>query len=74
LVENHDTFQGYYFFHFIGRDRDARDRFAGHPCYERTAEFCASYDAPAFDPNYETCRSNSSSRRCERSSPALAAY
>jgi predicted HD phosphohydrolase len=54
MVENHDTFQGYYFFHFIGRDRDARDRFAGHPWYARTEEFCAKYDAPAFDPAYET--------------------
>jgi predicted HD phosphohydrolase len=54
MVENHDVFQGYYFFHFIGRDRNARDRFAGHPFYARTAEFCARYDAPAFDPGYET--------------------
>lgn len=54
MVENHDIFQGYYFFHFIGRDRHARDRFEGHPCYARTAEFCARYDAPAFDPAYET--------------------
>jgi predicted HD phosphohydrolase len=54
MVENHDIFQGYYFFHFIGRDRDARNRFAGHPHYARTAEFCAKYDAPAFDPAYDT--------------------
>ena len=54
MVENHDTFQGYYFFHFIGRDRNARDRFQDHPAYARTAEFCAKYDAPAFDPSYET--------------------
>ena len=54
MVENHDVFQGYYFFHFIGRDQNARDRFQGHPWYDRTAEFCAKYDAPAFDPAYPT--------------------
>ena len=54
MVEHHDVFQGYYFFHFIGRDRHARDRFKDHPGFARTAHFCASYDAPAFDPAYET--------------------
>ncbi|MDQ0463711.1 putative HD phosphohydrolase [Caulobacter ginsengisoli] len=54
MVENHDVFQGHYFFHFIGRDRHARDRFAEHPSYARTVEFCALYDAPAFDPDYQT--------------------
>lgn len=35
-------------------NRDARDRFKNDPLYERTAEFCAKYDAPAFDPEYDT--------------------
>ena len=34
--------------HFLGADRNLRDQFAGHPHYERTAEFCALYDNPAF--------------------------
>jgi predicted HD phosphohydrolase len=54
MVEHHDSFQGYYFFQFIGRDQNDRDRFAGHPFFARTAEFCAKYDAPAFDPAYVT--------------------
>ena len=54
MVQNHGIFQGYYFFHHIGLDRNLRDRFAGHPHYERTAEFCDLYDNPAFDPKGET--------------------
>ncbi len=54
MVQNHGIFQGYYFFHHIGLDRNLRDQFRGHPSYERTAEFCELYDNPAFDPNGET--------------------
>ena len=54
MVQHHGIFQGYYFFHHIGLDRDMRDQFKGHPHYERTAEFCALYDNPAFDPKGET--------------------
>ena len=54
MVEQHAIFQGYYFFHFLGLDRDMRDRFEGHPYYDLTAEFCADFDGPAFEPNYPT--------------------
>ncbi|CAM3635003.1 phosphohydrolase [Roseateles saccharophilus] len=54
MIQNHGIFQGYYFFHHIGMDRNMRDRFAGHAHFERTAEFCELYDAPAFDPKAET--------------------
>jgi len=54
MVQNHGIFQGYYFFHHIGLDRDLRNQFRAHPSYERTAEFCELYDNPAFDPKGET--------------------
>jgi len=54
MVQNHGIFQGYYFFHHLGMDRDMREQFAGHPHYERTAEFCELYDSPAFDSKAET--------------------
>lgn len=54
MVEKHAIFQGYYFFHFLGLDRDLRDQFAGHEHYDLTAEFCADFDQPAFDPDYPT--------------------
>jgi predicted HD phosphohydrolase len=54
IVEQHGIFQGYYFFHHIGLDRDMREQFRGHPWFDAAAEFCAEYDAPAFDPKAET--------------------
>jgi len=54
MVAQHGIFQGHYFFHHLGMDRDLREQFKGHPHYERTAEFCALYDNPAFDPRGET--------------------
>ena len=53
MVQNHGIFQGYYFFHHIGLDRNLRDQFQGHAHFERTAEFCDLYDNPAFDPKAE---------------------
>lgn len=54
LVRNHGVFQGYYYYHFIGRDRDLRERYRGHPMFEKTAEFCEKYDQAAFDKGYES--------------------
>ena len=54
MVEKHGIFQGYYFFHHLGMNRDLREQFRGHPWFERTALFCETYDGPAFQPNGET--------------------
>lgn len=54
MLQNHGIFQGYYFFHHIGLDRDAREQFRGHEHFEYTAQFCHLYDQAAFDPNYES--------------------
>jgi predicted HD phosphohydrolase len=54
MVANHGVFQGYYFFHHIGLDRDLREQFRGHPHFERTARFCHRHDQNAFDPAMET--------------------
>lgn len=54
MVEKHGIFQGYYFFHHIGLDRNTRDQFGDHQWFERTAEFCEKYDQPSFDPEFES--------------------
>ena len=54
LVRHHGIFQGYYYFHHIGRDPDERERFRGHPAFEITAEFCEKWDQLSFDPDYDT--------------------
>jgi predicted HD phosphohydrolase len=54
MVQKHGIFQGYYFWHHIGGDRDARDAFKGHEHYDLTEEFVRKYDMPAFDEDYPT--------------------
>jgi predicted HD phosphohydrolase len=54
MVEKHGIFQGYYFFHYLGMDRNMRDGLRDHPYFARTEEFCARYDAPAFDAGART--------------------
>ena len=50
----HDIFQGHYYFHHLGGDCHARERFRGHPDFERAADFCERWDQRAFDPAYDT--------------------
>ena len=54
MCQNHGVFQGYYFFHYLGLDRDMREQFRGHPHFEDTARFCELYDQSAFDASYDT--------------------
>ncbi len=54
MMAHHGIFQGYYFFHHLGLDRNMRDQFRGHPHFEYTARFCARHDQNAFDPAYDT--------------------
>lgn len=53
VVRHHGLFQGYYYFHHLGGDRDARERYAEDPYYDRCVDFCASYDQNCFDPGYD---------------------
>jgi predicted HD phosphohydrolase len=55
MVAHHGIFQGYYFFHHLGMDRDLREQFKDQAdLYRRTAHFCEAYDAAAFNPDTET--------------------
>lgn len=54
IIKHHGLFQGYYYFHHLGGDRNARDRFRGHPLFDACAEFCARWDQNSFDPDYDT--------------------
>lgn len=54
MMEKHGIFQGYYFFHYLGLDRDMREQFRGHPHFEYCAQFCHLYDQNSFDPAYES--------------------
>ena len=54
IAQNHGAFQGYYYFHFLGMDRDIREQFRGSPHFEACREFCEKYDQSAFDPAYDS--------------------
>lgn len=54
MIAHHGVFQGYYFFHFLGLDRDQREQFRGHPFFEKTEEFCRVFDQVAFDANFKS--------------------
>jgi predicted HD phosphohydrolase len=53
IIKHHGVFQGYYYFHHVGMDRNARDRWKDHPYYQATADFCEHYDQNSFDPDYD---------------------
>lgn len=54
VARHHPLFQGYFYFDKVGKDRNARERFLGHPAFQATADFCEKWDCPAFDPQYES--------------------
>jgi len=54
MLAHHGIFQGYYFFHHLGMDRNLRDGLKASPHYAQTEEFCARFDGPAFDAHAET--------------------
>ena len=62
MVEQHGIFQGYYFFHHLGRNRDVREQFRDHPWFDYCAEFCAEYDQIRSTPITRPNRSRTSSR------------
>ena len=53
VVEHHGIFQSFYYGHHYGWDRNARDTFRDHPCFETCAAFCERWDQSSFDPDYE---------------------
>ncbi len=53
IVKHHGVFQGVYYFHHVGADPNARDRWKEHPFYQATVDFCANYDQNSFDPDYQ---------------------
>jgi predicted HD phosphohydrolase len=47
-------FQAPHFANHPTRDRNERDKYAGHPWFEDTAQFCELYDQNSFDPDFPT--------------------
>lgn len=54
MIAHHEEFQGYYYAEFFGGNKHARDAYAGHPAFARTARFTDEWDQKAFDRDYDT--------------------
>ena len=51
-MAHYGIFQMIYYAHHYGWDKDARDRYRGHPCFEMCSKFCERWDQKSFDPDY----------------------
>ena len=54
VVKHHGLFQGYYYFHHMGGDRNARNVHQDNEHFEACVRFCQNYDQNCFDPDYPT--------------------
>lgn len=54
ILKHHCVFQGFYYNHHFGGDRNARDKYRDSPHWEDCRHFCEKYDQCAFDPEYPT--------------------
>ena len=54
IVEHHGLFQNYYYVHYFGGDRNARERYKDHQWYAACVSFCANWDQCSFDPDYKS--------------------
>ena len=53
-VRHHVIFQSHFFKDHPTRDPNEHAEYKGHPAYDLCFRFCRDYDAPSFDPNYDT--------------------
>ena len=68
MVEHHGIFQGYYFWHHIGLDRNAREQLPRLAVLRATPRSSApSTTRPRSTPTTAASRSSTSSRSCGRS-------
>ena len=44
----------FYYAHFLGGDKNIRDKYKDHKYYQDTIDFCEKYDQNSFDPKYKS--------------------
>jgi predicted HD phosphohydrolase len=54
IVRTHQDFQGRHYYALMGKDPDARRKYAGEPWYEMACVFTDGWDQASFDPEYDT--------------------
>ena len=53
MLLHHQIFQRIHLHEYDGADRNARERWRGHPYFDWTAQYVAAFDQNAIDPSYE---------------------
>ncbi|MFF1398495.1 HD domain-containing protein [Streptomyces sp. NPDC058287] len=54
IIQQHDVFQGKYYWDHLDLDPDTREKFRDHPWFDACEAFCLNWDCPSFDPDYES--------------------
>ena len=54
IIEKHGEFQMYYYAHYLGGNRNQRDKYKDHKYYEDTLNFCEKWDQASFDPDFKS--------------------
>ena len=54
IIKHHGVFQMYYYAHYTGGNKNAREVFINNPWYEDAIQFCHQYDQNCFDPEYKS--------------------
>ena len=54
IIEHHGVFQAYYYGDAMGVDKNARDIYRDHACFDSCKQFCRDWDQVAFDSDYPT--------------------
>ena len=52
-IYNHQAFQGKFYFEYLGADPNGRDSFTDESWYDLAVKLVDTWDAPAFDPDFE---------------------
>ena len=53
-VKWHQDFQGKYYYEYLGKSKDMRERFRDEPWFATAEKLVDKWDAPAFDPAYDS--------------------
>lgn len=53
VMKHHGIFHYKYYADKIGLDPEARQKYAGHPHFDKAVLFCERWDQESFDPDYE---------------------
>ena len=53
VVKWHQDFQGRYYYEYLGKSKDMRDRFKDEPWFAVAEKLVDRWDAPAFDPDFK---------------------